>query len=87
MTRMCELTGQEREFLDKVNERNLLHCKNKEQSLWNVCSGYLRGVFNMNLLDCPEDEIEEVLNKINPEGIVPVSVSKPRQKKSSNTLF
>lgn len=84
---MCELTGQEREFLDKVNERNLLHCKNKEQSLWNVCSGYLKGIFNTNLLDYPEDEIESVLNKINPEGIIPVSVSKPRQIHHSNTLF
>ena len=83
---MCELTGQEREFLDKVNERNLLVCKDKEQSLWNVCSGYLKGVFNLHLLDSPEEEIEEVLRKINPEGTL-VSVSKPKQIHSSNTLF
>ncbi len=67
---MNELTEQERETLDKLNDFNLKHCdiKNDTQSLWNVCWGYLNKKFTMNLIHQPNAEIIKILKSINKEA-------------------
>ena len=66
--RMCELTMQERDMLDKVNEINLKLVKNQTQSLWNVCWGYLNKKFDSNILNNPNKEIKDILAKVNSEA-------------------
>ena len=67
---MNELTEQERETLDKLNEFNIKHCdiKNKSQSLWNVCWGYLNKKFTVNLIHQPNLEIIKSLQAVNKEA-------------------
>jgi len=65
---MCELTIQERDMLDEVNNINLKLVKNESQSLWNVCWGYLHKKFDSNILNNPENEIKEILKSINKEA-------------------
>ena len=66
---MCELTEQEREALDKLNEFNLKKCgiKNDSQSLWNVCWGYLNSKFTIHLIDEPDKVIIDTLREVNKE--------------------
>lgn len=89
---MNELTDSERDFLDRVNIINRKYCKDPEQSLWNVCKGYLNGEFNSHLLDFTDSEIESILKKVNgsTKPIVKISAVKPlgnKEKKSSIALF
>ena len=82
--KMNELTEREREFLDKVNIINLKYCKDASQSLWNVCRGYLKGLFNSNLLDNTEEEIEATLKIVNEKG---TKISKLDNSQSSNFVY
>ncbi len=68
--RMNELTQQEREALDWLNEFNLKNCgiKNDSQSLWNVCWGYLNGKFTIHLIDKPNKVIIDKLREVNKEA-------------------
>ena len=68
--KMCELTEQEREALDKLNEFNLKKCgiKNDSQSLWNVCWGYLNGKFTIKLVQEPDKVIIDTLREVNKEA-------------------
>ena len=68
--RMSELTEQERETLDKLNEFNLEKCgiKNDSQSLWNVCWGYLNNKFTIHLIDEPNKVIIDKLREVNKEA-------------------
>ena len=65
---MCELTLQERELLDKVNEINLKLVKNESQSLWNVCWGYLKKKFDDRILNKSDKEIKDILIAVNKEA-------------------
>ncbi len=90
--RMNELTDSERDFLDRVNIVNQKYCKDPEQSLWNVCKGYLNNEFNSHLLDFTDDGIESILKKVNSNSkpIVRISAVKPsgnKEKKSTIALF
>lgn len=68
--KMCELTEQERDVLDKLNEFNLKNCgiKNDSQSLWNVCWGYLNSKFTVHLIDEPNKVIIDKLREVNKEA-------------------
>lgn len=93
--RMNELTDSEREFLDEVNNYNKKFCKDHQQSLANVCYGYLNKKFNSDLLCLPEDEIEKILKECNEEGKPVTKLSNdiailPTKRKSraiNNSLF
>ena len=90
--RMNELTDSERDFLDRVNIVNQKYCKDPEQSLWNVCKGYLNGEFNSHLLDFTDSEIESILRKVNSNSkpIVRISAVRPsgnKEKKPTIALF
>lgn len=65
--KMNELTLSERIFLDKLNKVNRKFVKNEMQSLWNVCYGYLHKFFDSNLLYKSDEEIAEVLQRVNME--------------------
>ena len=62
---MNELTESERAMLDKLNVINFPLVKDYDQSLWNVCWGYLNGKFNDNLILDSESKIIEVLKSVN----------------------
>ena len=68
--RMSELTQQEREVLDTLNEFNLKNCgiKNDSQSLWNVCWGYLNNKFTTRLVQEPDKVIIDTLREVNKEA-------------------
>ena len=63
--RMCELSLSERDMLDKLNEINKKYEKNENQSLWNVCWGYLHNKFNSNILNETDSEIKKILLLVN----------------------
>lgn len=67
--KMMDLTDQEREFLDKVAKYNRKNCDSHEESLWNVCRGYLKGIFDSFLFNLPDDEIERLLKLANDNPI------------------
>ena len=66
--RMNELTESERAMLDKLNVINFPLVKDYDQSLWNVCWGYLNGKFNDNLILDSEEKIIEVLKSVNEQS-------------------
>ena len=65
---MNELTESERAMLDKLNVINFPLVKDYDQSLWNVCWGYLNGKFNDNLILDSEEKIIEVLKSVNEQA-------------------
>lgn len=73
--KMNELTDREREFLDKVNKINQKYCPDASQSLWNVCRGYLKGLFDDNLLNNTDEEIEATLKSVNEKGTKVTKIS------------
>lgn len=66
--RMSELTEAERSMLDKLNLINVRFEKNYDQSLWNVCWGYLHNKFNDTLVLDSEEHIIEVLKSVNEQA-------------------
>ena len=62
---MNELTLSERIMLDKLNVINIRLEKDKIQSLWNVCWGYLNDKFKEDLISESEQKIKKVLKKVN----------------------
>lgn len=67
MTRMNELTVEERGLLDKLNKINRRFEPDEIKSLWNVCKAYLSGKIKASILDLPKDEIIKILKEINDE--------------------
>ena len=65
---MCELSLSERDVLDKLNEINKKYEKNENQSLWNVCWGYLHNKFNSNILNETDSEIKKILLLVNEQA-------------------
>lgn len=65
---MCELTMQERDMLDELNEINLKLVKNESQSLWNVCWGYLQKKFDDKILNKSDKEIKDILKSVNEQA-------------------
>lgn len=65
MTRMNELTIEERSLIDKLNKINRRFEPDEAKSLWNVCKAYLSGAIKSSILDLPKDEIIKVLRGIN----------------------
>lgn len=76
---MNELTESERAMLDKLNVINFPLVKDYDQSLWNVCWGYLNGKFNDNLILDSEEKIIEVLKSVNGQApkIIRYEIGKP----------
>ena len=66
--RMCELSLSERDMLDKLNDINKKYEKNENQSLWNVCWGYLHNKFNSNILNETDLEIKKILLLVNEQA-------------------
>ena len=66
--RMCELSLSERDMLDKLNDINKKYEKNENQSLWNVCWGYLHNKFNSNILNETDSEIKKILLLVNKQA-------------------
>lgn len=66
--RMCELSLSERDMLDKLNDINKKYEKNENQSLWNVCWGYLHNKFNSNILNETDEEIKNILKLVNKQA-------------------
>ena len=70
MTRMNELTVEERGLLDKLNKINRRFEPDEIKSLWNVCKAYLSGKIKASILDLPKDEIIKILKEIkNEQGV------------------
>lgn len=67
MTRVNELTLQERILIDKLNKINRRFEPDENKSLWNVCKAYLSGAISLNILDLPKNEIIKILKEINKE--------------------
>ena len=65
---MYELTMQERDMLDELNEINLKLVKNESQSLWNVCWGYLQKKFDDKTLNKSDKEIKDILKSVNEQA-------------------
>ena len=65
MTRMNELTLEERGLLDKLNKINRRFEPDERKSLWNVCKAYLSGKIKASILDLPKPEIIEILKGVN----------------------
>lgn len=65
MRRMMDLSDREREVLDKLNEINRKAVGDANQSLWNVCWGYLNGMFDMSVASKGEKAVLDALKPVN----------------------
>ena len=85
--RMNELTENERDMLDKLNQINLKYVKDETQSLWNVCWGYLHNKFNSSILQESDEVIKKTLELVNNSATKVVSLDSSMRTPEERKLY
>lgn len=65
MGRICELTIEERAFIDEVNKINRKIAPNADASLYNVAKAYINKKIPADILELPKSDIMKILKEIN----------------------